>query len=151
MPQLHKTSSYYADKIENLGSVKESFSLQEEMIREYCLLVKRHSLSRYSYVVGRAITIINYDLLADLSLKSIAKQLNVSPAYFSGLFKKECGCTLTDYVNNMRLERAIKLLRNGERQIQSIAYESGFQDPNYFIRLFKKYTGMTPGQYRKTR
>lgn len=147
---LHKASSYYAGKIENLGSVKESFSLQEEMIREYCLLVKRHSLSRYSYVVGRAITIINYDLQADLSLKSISEQLNVSPAYFSGLFKKECGCTLTDYVNNMRLERAIELLHKSENQVQSIAYECGFQDPNYFIRLFKKHTGMTPGQYRKT-
>ena len=147
---LHKASSYYAGKIENLVSVKESFSLQEEMIREYCLLVKRHSLSRYSYVVGRAITIINYDLLADLSLKSISEQLNVSPAYFSGLFKKECGCTLTEYVNTMRLERAIELLHKGENQVQSIAYECGFQDPNYFIRLFKKHTGMTPGQYRKT-
>ena len=147
---LHKTSSYYANRIENLNSIKESLSLQEEMIREYCLLVKRHSLSQYSYVVGQAITIINYDLLADLSLKSISAQLSVSPAYFSGLFKKECGCTLTDYVNKLRLEQAVLLLRNGENQIQSIAYKCGFQDPNYFIRLFKKHTGMTPGQYRKT-
>ena len=120
------------------------------MIREYCLLVKRHSLSRYSYVVGRAITIINYDLQADLSLKSISRQLNVSPAYFSGLFKKECGCTLTEYVNKMRVEQAARLLCDSEKQIQNIAYECGFQDPNYFIRQFKRQMGMTPGEYRRS-
>lgn len=147
---LHHISSHYADCIEALRSIKESLSLQEEMIRNYCQLVKHHSLSRYSYVVGRAITIISYDLQADLSLKSISEQLNVSPPYFSGLFKKECGCTLTDYVNKMRLEQAANLLRNSEKQIQAIAYECGFQDPNYFIRIFKTHTGMTPGQYRKS-
>ena len=147
---LHKTSSHYADKIENLKSLKESFALQEEMIRNYCLLVKHNSLSRYSYIVGKAITIISYDILADLSLNSIAVQLNVSPAYLSGLFKKECGCTLTEYVNKVRLEQAIRLLEKSEKQVQTIAYECGFQDPNYFIRLFKKHTCMTPGQYRKS-
>lgn len=147
---LHKTSSYYAERIESLTSLKASLNLQEEMIRNYCLLVKYHSLSKYSYIIGKAITIINYDIQTDLSLKSLADQLNVSPAYLSGLFKKECKCTLTDYVNKMRIEQAIGLLRNTEKQVQTIAYECGFQDPNYFIRIFKKYTGMTPNQYRKS-
>lgn len=147
---IHKMSSHYANEIEKLRSVKESFALQEEMIRSYCLLVKQHSLNRYSAVVGKAITMIHYDLNSDLSLKAIAEQLNVSPAYFSGLFKKECGCTLTEYVNKMRVEQAISLLRDSEKQIQNIAYESGFQDPNYFIRQFKRQTGMTPGEYRRS-
>lgn len=146
---IDKTTSYYANKIENLHSVKESFPLQEEMIREFCLLVKHHSLNKYSYVVGRAITLINYDILANLSLKGISEQLNVSPSYLSGRFKKECGCTLTDYINKTRIEQAFPLLHNGDLQIQAIAYECGFQDPNYFIRIFKKHTGMSPGQYRK--
>jgi len=148
---LHKSSSYYADKIEALHSIKESVNLQEEMIRNFCLLVKYNSLSTYSYIVGRAITIIAYDLQADLSLAGIAAQLNVSPAYLSGLFKKECGCTLTEYVNKKRVEYAIGLLHNTEKQVQTVAYESGFQDPNYFIRVFRKHTGMTPNQYRKTK
>ncbi len=146
---LHRTSSHYANEIEGLHSIKESLALQEEMIRSYCLLVKHNSLTKYSHVVGKAITLVSYDLCADLSLSYIAEQLNVSPAYLSGLFKKECGCTLTEYVNRMRLEQAIRLLSDAEKQIQTIAYECGFQDPNYFIRLFKRHTGMTPGQYRK--
>ena len=147
---IHKISAYYANEIEKIHSISDSLSLQEDMIRNYCLLVKQHSLNKYSYTVGKAITMIHYDLLADLSLKSISEQLNVSPAYLSGLFKKECGCTLTDYVNKRRIDHAIRLLRSTDKQIQTIAYECGIQDPNYFIRLFKKHTGTTPSQYRKS-
>ena len=100
-------------------------------------------------MVGRAIAIIHFDLPADLSLKSIAAQLNVTPGYLSALFKKECGCTLTEYVNDRRLDYALHLLTNSNRQIQTVAFESGIQDVNYFIRLFKRRTGMTPTQYRK--
>lgn len=145
---IDRISSYFAREIEEVYSIHNSLSLQEQMIRDYCLLVKRHSLRNYSYWIGRAITLIHFDLLADLSLKSVAQQLGVTPSYLSGRFKKECGCTLTDYVNRKRIEKAMGLLSDTEKQVQDAAYESGIHDTNYFIRVFKKYTGMTPTQYR---
>ena len=146
---IDRMASSYAKKIETIYSVEESKRLQSEMIRSYCLLVKEYSLKKYSYLIGKTLTIISYDLTDDLSLKSLAKKMSVNPTYLSALFKKECGCTLTDYVNNKRVEHAIRLLKNSDKLVGTIAAECGIEDTNYFIRLFKKNTGITPNQYRK--
>lgn len=145
---LHRLSSHYAGMIENARSIKQSLSLQEAMIRDFCQLVKRHSLSKYSYYVGQAITLIQYDLTADLRLKTIAEKLNVNSSYLSNLFHKEVGITLTDYINGQRIERSIHLLQLTTKSVQEIAAECGIQDANYFIKLFKKHTGFTPSRYR---
>ena len=146
---IDRMSSSFTKKIEMIYSAEESRRLQSEMIRSYCLLVKEYSLKKYSYLIGKTLTLISYDLTDDLSLKCIAKKLSVNPTYLSALFKKECGCTLTDYVNNKRIEHAIRLLKNSNKLVSTIASECGIEDANYFIRIFKKYTGITPNQYRK--
>ena len=146
---INRRSSFFAKKIEEIHTVENSFNLQTEMIRSYCLLVKQHSLKDYSYFIGKTITIISYDLTADLSLNTLAKQMNINPSYLSALFKKECGCTLTEYVNNKRIEYSLSLLSKTDMLIHEIAFECGIQDTNYFIKLFRKVTGQTPGQYRK--
>ena len=145
---IHRLSSLFATQIENVRSIKESLSLQEEMIRRFCLLVKQHSLSKFSYYVGQAITIVQYDLTADLRLKTIASQLNLNPSYLSNLFHREYGCTLTEFINKQRIDRSIALLRLTTKPVQEIATECGIHDVNYFIKLFKKQTGFTPRAYR---
>ena len=146
---IHRLSSHFSGQIENARTIKESLALQEEMIRSFCLLVKEHSLSQYSFYVGQTITLVQYDLTADLSLKTTAAQLNVNPSYLSNLFHKECGCTLTEFVNRQRIDRALLLLSNSKKAVQDIAAECGIQDVNYFIKLFKRQTGLTPNQYRR--
>ena len=145
---IHRLSAVYAQRIEKTRTVKESLQLQEDMIRDYCLLVKKHSLSRYSYYVGKAITLIHYDLAANLTLGAISAQINVNSSYLSRLFHRECGCTLTEYVIRQRLEHAASMLRYGGKMIQDIAGECGFQDATYFIRVFKRHYGVTPTVYR---
>lgn len=146
---IHRLSSQYASRIENIRSTKESLTLQEEMIRSYCQLVKRHSLNKYSFYVGQAITLVQYDLTADLRLKTIAEQLNVNSSYLSNLFHREYGCTLTEFVNRQRIDRSISLLQQTSKPVQEIAAECGIHDVNYFIKLFKKQTGFTPKHYRE--
>ena len=145
---IHRLSSYFATQIENARTIKQSFTLQEEMIRSFCQLVKKHSLSKYSYYVGQTITLIQYDLTADLRLKTIAEKLNVNPSYLSSLFHREYGCTLTEFINKQRIDKGITLLRLTPNPVQEIAAECGIQDVNYFIKLFKKQTGFTPNRYR---
>lgn len=146
---LHQLSSHYATQIEHVHSMQESITLQEEMIRSFCQLVKRHSLSQYSYHVGQAITMVQYDLTADLRLKVIAEKLNVNSSYLSNIFHKEVGCTLTSFVNQERIKKAVTLLQMTPKSVQNIAAECGIQDVNYFIKLFKKHTGFTPNRFRE--
>ncbi len=146
---IHRLSSRYAGEIENLRTIKQSLRLQEDMIRSYCLLVKNHSLSRYSYYVGQVITLVQYDLSADLSLKAIAERLNVNASYLSDLFHREYGCTLTEFINRERIGHGLHLLQTTDAPVSQIAAECGIQNTNYFFRLFRQQTGLTPKQYRE--
>ena len=65
-----------------------------------------------------------------------------------GIFHKEYGCTLTEFINKQRIDRGIQLLQQTAKPVQEIAAECGIQDVNYFIKLFKKQTGFTPSRYR---
>ncbi len=145
---IHIFSSKYAKKIENVRSISDSFKLQGEMIREYCIFVRQKSIKKYSYYVGKAITLISYDLTADLNLKSIASVLNVNPSYLSSLFSKECGCTLTDYIHNQRIEESMRQLTQTNKTIMQISTDCGFNDVHYFNRCFKKKNGVTPTEYK---
>ena len=148
--QIHRLSSEFAQKIEKLYTIGDSLDLQKDMIQKYCLLVKEHSLKKYSHLIGRVITLISYDLTADLSLKYISSLMNVNASYLSATFKKECGETLTEYVHRKRMEAAAFMLSHSDKQIQTIAEECGILDVNYFIKLFKKQYGITPTQYRES-
>ena len=74
--------------------------------------------------------------------------MNISAGYLSDLFRREVGQTLTEFVNRKRIERAKHLLWNTQLQIQTIAQHCGILDVQYFSKTFKKYSGMTPKEYR---
>ena len=150
VPPFHidKLSSAFAHKIEATTSTNAGMALMKEMVRKYCLLVKNHSMKGYSLLIRKVLTQIDYDLTADLGLKNLAAQLNINPSYLSTLFKKETGFTLTEYVNQKRIEHAVFLLNSSNLQIQMIAQYSGIADVNYFTKTFKKIIGITPKEYR---
>lgn len=146
---IDSLSSRFAHQIEALTSEEDAFSLQKEMAHKYCLLVKNHSMKGYSLLIRKALTHIDSDLTADLSLKSLAELLGVNSSYLSTLFRKETGSTLTEYVNRKRVEHAIFLLNSTNLQIQEIATACGISDVNYFTKIFKKQVGNTPKEYRE--
>lgn len=146
---LDRISSDFARKIEGLTTTDAAQDFMTGMFRSYCRLVKTHSMRRYSPPIQKAVTYIDFDLTADLSLHTLATMQNVSPSYFSALFKQETGQTLTDHVNQKRVQYAMQLLSSTMLQVQTVAQYSGFSDMNYFSKVFKKYTGKTPSEYRK--
>ncbi len=145
---IDSLSSRFARKIEQVTSPENGRALQKEMVHKYCLLVKNHSMKGFSFLVQKVVTRIDSDLTADLSLKTHAKLLNVNASYLSTLFKKETGMTLTDYINKKRIEYAVFLLNSTNMQIQNIAQHCGIHDVNYFTKLFKKFIGKTPKEYK---
>ena len=79
----------------------------------------------------------------------MSRVANVSPYYFSKVFKEETGETFVEYLTGLRMEYAKNLLREKEKSIKQICVESGYSDPNYFSRIFKKTVGVTPSEYRE--
>lgn len=96
-------------------------------------------------------TVYNYVLnnfKSDLSLKDIAQKCNMNTAAFCRYFKKKTGKTFKDFMNEIRLGNAAKLLLKGDLTIAEVAFESGFNNPSYFNRLFKRMKGTTPKAYQ---
>lgn len=147
---LDEVSSNFAKRIEEINTVSVAKGFMIEILRVYCRLVRKHSFKDYSPIVKKTLLLIENDLTADLSLKAIAKKNNVSSGYFSVIFKKEIGQTLTEFVNQKRVERAKELLKTTSLQIQTIAQHCGILDLHYFCRIFKKHVGKTPSEYRKS-
>lgn len=86
-----------------------------------------------------------------LTLTSVAKKFSINLSYLSRMFKEEIGMTFVDYLGRLRMERAIALLNETEKKAYQIAEEVGIIDPHYFSVCFKKHTGVSVNQYRKTR
>lgn len=146
---IDQLSSSFAHRIEATNRLDAFPDMWNDMAQKYCALVNKHSTKHYSLPVQRAITKIDFDLAADLSLKAMAQYLNVNSSYLSNLFKTETGYTLTDYVNMKRMDHAAYLLANTYMPVSTIAQTCGILDDNYFTKLFKRYHEKTPTQFRQ--
>ena len=100
-------------------------------------------------IVGKARQYIDRNFCQELSLEDVSRYVDVSPYYFSKLFKAETDQTFVEYVTALRIERAKNLLANPDASIKEICAGVGYSDPNYFSRIFKKVTGRTPTEYRE--
>ena len=85
----------------------------------------------------------------NLMLQDAADEVHLSQSHFSTVFAQETGLTFTQYLTALRIGKAKELLETTEMRSSQIATEVGYNDPHYFSYLFKKNTGMTPGEYRK--
>ena len=83
------------------------------------------------------------------SLSTAADQVGVSTGYLSALFKKETGMNFIKYLTDVRMEKAMELLRGTDLRAYEIADRIGFDNTHYFSVAFKKYTGMSPSDFRK--
>lgn len=80
----------------------------------------------------------------------IASAMYMTPKHLSNLFKKKTGKNLSDFIKNIKLERACLLLRNSRMNVQDIITLVGYNDSKYFYTIFKEFTNMTPGEYRRS-
>ena len=84
-----------------------------------------------------------------LSLKELGQIFHMSPKYFSVFFQKHFSSNLTEYLTSIRIEYAKKMLLESDSDMELISQQTGFSSSSYFIRMFRRSLGMTPGQYRK--
>ena len=97
----------------------------------------------------KAIMYINAHYFEEIDLEKLAQHVFVSTYYLSRLFRREMGVTFSDYLTKVRVSRAKELLMEG-RTVEDVCGRVGYNDSNYFIKIFKKYVGVTPSKYRKS-
>ena len=96
-------------------------------------------------------TYINDNYYEDISLDDCVKKSNLSKYYFTRQFKKHIKMTPIEYLTTIRIQKAIELLLNDTKSIKEIAALVGYQNGNYFAKVFKKQTGKSPNAYRQER
>ncbi len=101
-----------------------------------------------SETMKKAIRYIALNFASDISLVKVADYVGLNPSYFSTYFKQMCGSSFKEYLNMVRIEEAKRLLANTDYAILDIAIAIGFENQSYFSKVFKKFTGLTPKQYR---
>lgn len=112
----------------------DSHGAQDSNARDKILLAAEYIKSHYQ---------------ENISVGSLAKRYHMSPNYFSTTFKKELDRSAVNYMTELRVEKAMEYLRDTADSVAEITEKVGYEDSQYFFRVFKKMTGITPLQYRQ--
>jgi two-component system response regulator YesN len=143
------------DLAEALSSLVEKLSLEEaEMAsignnRERSLLIELPTRSG-NHIVDHAITLITQRYADCIGLQETAAELSISESHLSRLFKESTGVNFLNYLQAFRVNKAIALLRDPRMNISMVCARCGFPTPGYFTKVFRKFMGMTPTQFRDT-
>ena len=130
----------YADSEEQVEALVECMVANVRANIEY---TKEHPL------VLQIKQFINANLSEKITLQQIGEETYFSPLYCETVFRQKTGTSIIKYVTKRRIEEAQKLLFDGQLSLRIIAEKVGFEDYNYFARVFKKTTGSTPTEYKK--
>lgn len=116
---------------------------------ENATIITNETPSTGNSLVNSVITYLKTHLIDDINIEYLSLKFNTSASYLSRLFKNQTGIKLIDYITDLKLSKAKWYLENTKLNITTIAYQSGYNDSNYFCRIFKKKCGISPSSYRK--
>ncbi|MDK2808939.1 MAG: two-component system, response regulator YesN [Clostridiales bacterium] len=111
--------------------------------------VQSSRLKIRSDAVNSAIRYMEEHYMEEISLEEIARYIGISPQHFSKLFKEETGSNYIDWLTNLRLDIAKRLLSEGDISVKEVCYRVGYNDPNYFSRIFRKVVHVSPTVFAK--
>lgn len=133
-------------RVENSTTVDELIKIIMDFFRKYHIQVKN-----YPDLVNETLLYLDQNYMEDLTLKKVADVLHVNSVYLGSIFKKNLNLnqSFAKYLNNYRIAKAIALITTTNQDINEISNKVGYNNSNYFFRVFKDQTSMSPTEYRR--
>ncbi|RTE04412.1 AraC family transcriptional regulator [Paenibacillus whitsoniae] len=137
-----------ADSLRNCRTLAQFQQFFEELLTQSAAGI-RQKKEATDYITSFVTSYVNDHFGSDLSLDLLADKLNITGAYLSTYFKEKTDTNFSDYVNTVRMNKAMELLKKTDLKIQDVASLVGYYTIASFNRMFKKHTGLTPSEFRR--
>jgi len=148
LPALGLSRLKLFKEIDHAFDIEELESMVGRFFGELEESVHRHTDQQQSFILSKIYDYVNENYASDITLSALADELHLNYSYLSTYFKQRTNENLTAFINRVRVDKAKELLLNHELSISEISRMTGFSEHNYFSKVFKKITGMTPVEYR---
>lgn len=141
-----KNFTYDMTDAQSIAEMKQKFFMYINSCLE---MIKKYELHHADSVIRRTCAYVIEHVEQDIKLEMIANEVHMSKDYVGKLFKQKTGCNFNDFVTKVKMEHAKYLIQTGEFKNYEVSEKLGYSKPDYFSRLFKKYTGHTPTEFKK--
>ena len=147
--EAYNLSDKYIMKADECSTENEVHRIHSEMIASFTKRMSRVKVENiYSKQIVKVIEYINCHISDKILLKDISEYISLSISYLSRLFKEEVGLNISEYITIKKVETAMSMFKFSAQSTAEISCALNFSSQSYFIKLFKKYTGMTPKEYK---
>ena len=141
----------YLRQIHNFSSVDDLAAWLSRIMLRFTDFVFDLREVKHADAIYRAVQYVHQNFAEKITLDAVAREVYLSPAYFSKVFKDELKVSFNNYLNRYRIDKARDILRNTSIALVDVAAMVGYEDQSYFSKVFKKIAGVTPGRYRESR
>ena len=142
-------SDLYIQRADSLETTQEVRNLVRDLYKTYVEAVNNAKKENiYSRPVMKCLNYMESHFNEKITVEELADHVGLNPKYLSGLFKKEKGITISEYLTDMRVDVACSLLTRTDYTYVQIAYSLAFCSQSHFSKVFREQTGYTPRQYR---
>ena len=136
----------YIMEIETLNQIKTTI---QDVLYKTVEYLQQKNIENSNNIIANIKSYIEDNLNEEISLERLSEEVYLTPNYIGHIFKEEVGISYLEYLTQVRIEKAKNMLMNPTNKIYEISERVGYKNSNYFSKLFRKYTGYTPSQYRK--
>lgn len=143
-----KLNNQFLQNLQQMNTIDTLCQKLQEIVEAFSESMFNYIPSKNGDTIKKAMLYISEHFNSPITLDEVAEYVHLHPSYFSTLFKNSTGSSFKEYLNMVRIEESKRLLANTDYSIIDIAVATGFEDQSYFSKVFKKYTGLTPKQYR---
>ena len=143
-----KLAASIGNRIESTTSLAKLEQMPNDICHKYCLLVKNYANPECSKLTRDIIAYVQMHLAEELSLNQLAASFDKNPSFLSKTFSTETGQALTNFIQQTRIQEAIRLFNTADMPVSEVSLAVGYQDFSYFSKVFSKIVGISPREYK---